>query len=101
MDNLITAQRSVSSLVRDFEEGNLGIPEIQRDVVWGADQVKGLLDSISRAGSSAAAARGRKGARPGAHCPNNRWQPAVSGPPTTRSRPDSASTRRRLSLRFA
>ena len=31
-----------------FESGNIAVPEIQRDVVWGADQVKDLIDSISR-----------------------------------------------------
>ena len=46
MDNLITTQRSVGSLVQDFEQGNIAIPEIQRDVVWTSDQVKELVDSV-------------------------------------------------------
>jgi hypothetical protein len=49
MDTLITTQRSVSSLIQDFGEGNIGIPEIQRDVVWDSEQVKGLVDSINQA----------------------------------------------------
>ncbi|MGA2033599.1 MAG: DUF262 domain-containing protein [Thermoguttaceae bacterium] len=48
MDTLITTQRSVVSLIQDFEKGNIAVPEIQRDVVWGPEQVKGLLDSIDR-----------------------------------------------------
>jgi len=48
MDTLITTQRSVSSLIQDFGEGNIGIPEIQRDVVWDSEQVKGLVDSINQ-----------------------------------------------------
>ena len=48
MDTLITTQRSVSSLIQDFGDGSIGIPEIQRDVVWGSEQVKGLVDSISQ-----------------------------------------------------
>ena len=45
METLLTTQRSVSSLIQDFEKGNIGIPEIQRDVVWNAEQVKELIDS--------------------------------------------------------
>ena len=49
MASLITAQRSVSSLIKDFGEGNIAVPEIQRDVVWDSEQVKGLVDSINQA----------------------------------------------------
>lgn len=48
MDTLITTQMSVSLLIQYFEEGNIAIPEIQRDVVWKSDQVKDLVDSISQ-----------------------------------------------------
>jgi len=48
MDTLIPTQRSVSQLIQDFEAGNIAIPEIQRDVVWDAEQVKGLIDSINK-----------------------------------------------------
>jgi hypothetical protein len=48
MENLLPTMKSISDLVRDFELGNIAVPEIQRDVVWGADKVKDLIDSISR-----------------------------------------------------
>jgi hypothetical protein len=45
---LITAQKSVSEVVKDFADGYLAIPEIQRDVVWKPDQVKELILSVFR-----------------------------------------------------
>ena len=39
---------SVSELMDSFEKGEIAIPEIQRDVVWDADQVKELVNSIFR-----------------------------------------------------
>jgi len=48
MDNLLPTQWSISKLIKYFEDGNIAIPEIQRDVVWDSDQVKGLIDSIQR-----------------------------------------------------
>ena len=47
MDNLITTQKSISDLIGQFQSGVLAIPEIQRDVVWDSDQVRGLIDSIN------------------------------------------------------
>jgi uncharacterized protein with ParB-like and HNH nuclease domain len=49
MENLLPTMKSISDLVQDFESGNISVPEIQRDVVWGADKVKDLIDSISKA----------------------------------------------------
>ena len=46
MENLIGTFKLVSELVDDFECGNVAIPEIQRDVVWKADKIKVLIDSI-------------------------------------------------------
>ena len=48
MDNLISTQWSISQLIQFFQNGNIAIPEIQRDVVWKPEQVKGLFDSINR-----------------------------------------------------
>jgi len=48
MENLISTLKSVSELVEAFELGDIAIPEIQRDVVWTSDQIKDLIDSISR-----------------------------------------------------
>ena len=48
MKNLISTQWTVDQLVQYFAEGRIAVPEIQRDVVWDADQVKELVDSISR-----------------------------------------------------
>src|SRR5437763_13815896 len=48
MGNLLSIVKSVSEIVEDFETENLAIPEIQRDVVWSADQTKDLIDSISQ-----------------------------------------------------
>src|SRR5207249_8892337 len=48
MESLIPTIKSVSDLIGDFEQGNIAIPEIQRDVVWKAEQVKDLIDSINR-----------------------------------------------------
>jgi len=45
---LITAQKAVSEVVKDFADGYLAIPEIQRDVVWKPDQVKELILSVFR-----------------------------------------------------
>jgi len=47
METLFTTQKSLSELVGWFESGSLAIPEIQRDVVWDSDQVRGLVDSIN------------------------------------------------------
>src|SRR5437763_9543189 len=46
MTRLIPTQKPVSDLVREFSEGDLAIPEIQRDVVWKPEQVKQLISSI-------------------------------------------------------
>jgi hypothetical protein len=46
MEYLIPTQWSVSKLMEYFEEGQIAIPEIQRDVVWSSEQVKELIDSI-------------------------------------------------------
>ncbi len=43
-----TYNKSVSEVIEDFRAGHIAIPEIQRDVVWDAEQVKNLIDSISR-----------------------------------------------------
>jgi len=45
MGNLISTNMSVSELVDDFESGDIGVPEIQRDVVWKPEQIKKLIDS--------------------------------------------------------
>ena len=46
MSRLIPTQKPANELVREFAEGDLAIPEIQRDVVWKPDQVKQLISSI-------------------------------------------------------
>lgn len=46
MTRLIPTQKPVADLVREFSDGDLAIPEIQRDVVWKPDQVKQLIGSI-------------------------------------------------------
>ncbi len=47
MHHLLTSDHwTVEKLVRSFEEGEIAIPEIQREYVWDDDQVKDLLDSI-------------------------------------------------------
>lgn len=38
----------MSEIIDDFRDGQIAIPEIQRDVVWDAEQVKNLVDSISK-----------------------------------------------------
>jgi hypothetical protein len=48
VETLIPTLKSVSEIVEDFRAENIAIPEIQRDVVWTTDQVKELIDSISR-----------------------------------------------------
>lgn len=48
MENLTTTTKSVSELVKLFEDGFIEVPEIQRDVVWGSDKIKALIDSISK-----------------------------------------------------
>lgn len=48
MENLTTTQMSISALMDSFFNGRIAVPEIQRDVVWSSDQVKDLLDSISK-----------------------------------------------------
>ena len=46
MTRLITTQKPVTDLVREFADGDLAIPEIQRDFVWKPEQVKKLIGSI-------------------------------------------------------
>lgn len=48
MIGIIPTQMSVQELVKEFSNGTIGIPEIQRDVVWDSSQIKSLLDSILR-----------------------------------------------------
>src|SRR5438093_8097857 len=48
MESLLPTVKSISDLIDDFESGHIAIPEIQRDVVWKAEQVKDLIDSVSR-----------------------------------------------------
>ena len=48
MGNLIPTLKSVSEVIDQFRAGHIAIPEIQRDVVWDAEHVKDLIDSISR-----------------------------------------------------
>jgi hypothetical protein len=48
VESLITTVKSVSELISDFQTGKIAIPEIQRDVVWTSEQIKDLIDSISR-----------------------------------------------------
>ena len=48
MESLTATQMSVSGLMESFSMGRIAVPEIQRDVVWSSDQVKELLDSISK-----------------------------------------------------
>lgn len=48
MQKLLSTQKSISELIDDFKSGRIAVPEIQRDVVWNSDQVKKLLDSISK-----------------------------------------------------
>jgi len=46
MHHLTSDHWTVEKLVRSFAEGEIAIPEIQREYVWDDDQVKNLLDSI-------------------------------------------------------
>lgn len=46
MIELITSQKSVNSFMEEFASGNIGVPEIQRDIVWDTEQIKELIDSI-------------------------------------------------------
>jgi hypothetical protein len=48
MGDMLSTQRYVSDLVKQFHDGSLAIPEIQRDVVWKPDQVKELVSSVFR-----------------------------------------------------
>jgi hypothetical protein len=48
VEHLITTSKSVAEIADEFESEAIAIPEIQRDVVWSADQIKSLIDSISR-----------------------------------------------------
>jgi hypothetical protein len=48
VEHLITTSKSVAEIAEEFESENIAVPEIQRDVVWKADQIKSLIDSISR-----------------------------------------------------
>jgi hypothetical protein len=45
---MLPTQKQVSDLVKEFADGFLAIPEIQRDVVWKPDQVKELILSVFR-----------------------------------------------------
>jgi hypothetical protein len=47
-NRLFTGQKPVNQIVKDFAEGYLAVPEIQRDVVWKPDQVKELILSVFR-----------------------------------------------------
>ncbi len=46
MEYLTSTQWSISQLMKYFEDGQIAVPEIQRDVVWDSDQVKELFNSI-------------------------------------------------------
>jgi hypothetical protein len=46
MHHLTSDHWTVEKLVRSFAEGEIAIPEIQREYVWDDEQVKNLLDSI-------------------------------------------------------
>jgi len=48
VEKLLPTQMPVSQLVDLFQRGKIAIPEIQRDVVWKAEKVKDLLDSITQ-----------------------------------------------------
>src|SRR5262249_43602641 len=48
LENLIPTLKSISEIIEDFRSETIAIPEIQRDVVWGAGQIKDLIDSITR-----------------------------------------------------
>src|SRR5262245_32948805 len=48
MGSLISTLKSVADIINEFQSGNIAIPEIQRDVVWDAEQIKSLIDSVSR-----------------------------------------------------
>jgi len=48
MEKLLSTQMPVSQLVDLFHRGKIAIPEIQRDVVWKAEKVKDLIDSINQ-----------------------------------------------------
>ena len=47
VEHLIPTLKSVSEIIDEFSTENLAVPEIQRDVVWDADQIKSLIDSIT------------------------------------------------------
>lgn len=42
----MATQKPVTDLVREFADGSIAVPEIQRNVVWKPDQVKKLIGSI-------------------------------------------------------
>ena len=46
--SLISCLKSVADIVNEFQSANVAIPEIQRDVVWDAEQIKSLIDSVSQ-----------------------------------------------------
>ena len=46
INRLMPTNIAVPQLVSEFADGNLAIPEIQRDVVWKPDQVKELISSV-------------------------------------------------------
>src|ERR1700736_3623033 len=48
INRLMPRHIAVPHLVSEFADGNLAIPEIQRDVVWKPDQVKELISSVFR-----------------------------------------------------
>jgi hypothetical protein len=40
--------RSIVSLLNDIQRGDIALPDLQRDFVWGDDQIRTLFDSIMR-----------------------------------------------------
>ena len=48
MEYITATNKSISQLMNEFKDGLIDVPEIQRDVVWKSDQIKDLIDSISR-----------------------------------------------------
>jgi len=48
ISNIISSNYTVNQLVDMFRLGEIGIPEIQRDIVWDSDDIKSLIDSINK-----------------------------------------------------
>lgn len=46
MADLERTNKPVSVLINDFQDGILGVPEIQRDYVWSQTKACDLIDSI-------------------------------------------------------